>query len=84
MHMLTRRLQILIDEEWYGRLEREVRRTNRSVAAAIRAAIDRAYPSDADEERRAADATLAAEPMDVPETPEELRRGLEDAHSRRL
>ena len=74
--------QILIDEERYARLEREAGRTNRSVAAIIREAIDQAFPSDAAEKRRAADAILAAEPMDVPETVEELKRELDEAHDR--
>jgi Ribbon-helix-helix protein, copG family len=82
--MLTRRLQILIDEDRYERLEHESRRTNRSVAATIRDAIDRAYPSYGDAKRRAADAILAAAPMDLPETVEELRREIEEAHSREL
>jgi len=82
MHMLTRRLQILIDEERYTRLEREARRSHRSVAAAIRDAIDRAYPPDLAEKRRAADAILAAEPMEVPDSVEELKRELDEAHDR--
>ena len=82
MCMLTRRLQILIDEERYARLEREAGRTNRSVAAILREAIDHAYPSDAAEKRRAADAILAAQPMDIPETVEDLRRELDEARDR--
>jgi septum formation topological specificity factor MinE len=84
MFMLTRRLQILLDEDRYERIERESRRTNQSVAATIRDAIDRAYPSDADAKRRAADAILAAEPMDLPATVEELKREIAEAHSRSL
>ena len=46
MHMpgLTRRTQLLLDEERYARLERRAAATDRSVAALIRDAIDVAYP----------------------------------------
>jgi predicted DNA-binding protein len=82
MSMLTRRVQILIDEERYARLEETARSTNRSVAALIREAIDRLYAGDARERRRAADEILAAEPMEVPATVEELKRELRAAHER--
>jgi hypothetical protein len=79
--MLNRRLQILIDEERYERLERAARKRHRSVAAAIREAIDVAYPADLDEKRRAAEAILAAPPMDVPHNVEELKRELDEMRS---
>lgn len=44
MSGLERRLQILIDEERYGRLAAEADRSHRSVAAIIREAIDFAFP----------------------------------------
>lgn len=84
MSVLTRRLQILIDEERYARLEREARRSHRSVAAAIREAIDRTYPPDLEAKRAALDRILSAAPMEVPETVEELKRQIEEAHSRGL
>lgn len=37
---LTRRLQVLVDEERYAALERESQRTGSSVGAVVRAAID--------------------------------------------
>ncbi len=82
MRMFSRRVQILIDEERYTRLEREASRTHRSVAAAIRDAIDRAYPPDLEAKRAAVDRILAAAPMDVPETVEELKKELDEAHDR--
>jgi len=79
--MLDHRLQILIDEERYDKLAREARRRGVSVAAVIRDAIDR-LPMD-DERRRAALARiLAAEPMDVPLDPAEIRHELDRAHDR--
>ena len=76
MCMLSRRLQILIDEERYERLERAAQRRNSSVAAAIREAIDRAYPANLDEIRAAADEILSAPQIDVPDM-EELKQELE-------
>jgi len=40
MLMLSRRLQVLIDDERYAALERDAARTNSSVSAVVRAAID--------------------------------------------
>lgn len=76
MLMLTRRLQILIDEGRYARLERAAQKGHRSVAAAIREAIDVAYPADLEEKRKAADAILSAPRIDVPDV-EELKQELE-------
>jgi hypothetical protein len=83
MSMLTRRLQILIDEERYERLERAAQKSNGSVAAAIRDAIDLAYPADLDEKRSAAEAILAAPQVDLPDV-EELKRELEAIRSGEL
>ncbi len=76
---VTRRLQILIDEERYARLEREARRSHRSVAAAIREAIDRTYPPDLEAKERHWIDYLSAAPMEVPETVEKLKRQIEEA-----
>ena len=76
MLMLTRRLQILIDDERYERLERAAQKGHRSVAAAIREAIDLAYPGHPDEKRKAADAILSAPRIDLPDV-EELKQELE-------
>ena len=82
MLMLSRRLQILVDEERFGRLERAAARRGSSVAAAVRDAIDAAYPSDTQEKRRAAKAILSAPQIDLPD-PSDLRRELDDVRTRR-
>jgi hypothetical protein len=62
---MTRRLQILIDEPRYEALERESRRTGRSVADLIRESVDVVYGLDRAERRAALDSLLAEEPMPV-------------------
>lgn len=73
MHMsgLTRRTQILLDEERYERLERRAAESGRSVAAIIREAIDHTLGFDDEVARRtrAGAAVLAAEPMPVEDWP---------------
>lgn len=81
MYMLTRRLQILIDEPRYRRLRAEARERKTSVAAVIRDAIDQVVPAADSRRGKAARAVLAAEPMPVPEI-EELRAERESAHAR--
>jgi len=58
--MLTRRTQILLDEDRYERLRRQAEASGSSVAALIRAAIDRTYPVVDAERRRAARELLGA------------------------
>lgn len=82
--MLDRRLQILIDDARYRRLVRASRERNQSVSAIIRDAIDRALPSDAGKKRAALDALLAADPIPVPETVEELKAEIAEGHARGL
>lgn len=84
MHMLTHRLQILLDEGRYGRLAHEASRRRVSVAAVIRGAIDEALPPAQLEKRRAAvAAVLAAEAMPVPREAVDLRRELDEARRAR-
>lgn len=83
MCMFTRRLQILLDEAQYARLEAYAREQGLSVGAAVRAAIDRTIPSDATRRQAAARAILAAEPMQVGSV-EELKRELDELHGRHL
>ncbi len=45
MAELTRRLQVLLDEPRWTRLERQARRRGTSVATLVREAIDLAFPS---------------------------------------
>jgi len=81
---LTRRLQILLDEERHERLVRASRERRQSVGSIVREAIDQALPGDEERRRRAGRAILAAEPMEVPEDPADLRRELDEARSRGL
>lgn len=83
MSMLDRRLQVLIDEDRWSRLEREAGRRRVSVAVLVREAIDERFPGNADERRTALEAILAADPMDVPD-PDQLRDELEAIRNRRL
>jgi predicted DNA-binding ribbon-helix-helix protein len=83
MSMLDRRLQVLVDEGLWDRLEREARRRRVSVSILVREAIDERYPGGNAERRGALEAVLRAEPMDVPQ-PEGLRRELEEIRNRRL
>jgi hypothetical protein len=79
--MLTRRLQILIDEPRYRRLRAEARDRRTSVAAVIRDAIDQVVPATASRRAKAARAVLAAERMSVPDV-DELRAEREAARTR--
>ena len=81
MCMLDHRLQILLDDVRYLKVEREAKRRGVSIAAIIREALDR-LPTGADVRRTAIDAILDAEPMDVPRDPSKLRRELDDARAR--
>jgi predicted transcriptional regulator len=75
--MLSRRLQILLDDEQYARLESYAKERRLSVGAAVREAIDKAIPSEAARRRAAARAILAAEPMRVGSI-EELKKELDE------
>jgi len=82
--MYDRRLQILLDEPRFRRVEAAARERRLSVAAVIREAIDVALPVDLESKRAAADAILAAEPMDVPDTVEELKAELDEMRGGRF
>jgi hypothetical protein len=75
MATLSRRLQILMDEERAARLERLAAQRGTSVAALLREAVDIAFP-DSDARRRAAAGRrlLEAPPMPVPADWQELKR----------
>jgi len=81
---LSRRLQILLDEERYERVAAIATVRQISVAAVIRDAIDRSL-AEPDDRRRAAAARdiLNAPPMDVPERVEDLVAELNEIRSRR-
>lgn len=67
MPALTRRLQILLDENRYGRLERLARERKTSVATLVREAVDVAYPDQEIDRAEAGRRLLAAEPIPVGE-----------------
>ncbi len=81
MSMLDRRLQVLIDDSRWSRLEREAGRRGVPVAVLVREAIDERFPGDEGERRAALQAVLAADSMDVP-GPEGLREELEEIRGR--
>lgn len=83
MSMLDRRLQVLIDEDRWSRLEREATRRKVSVAALVREAIDEHFPGDLEARRAALQAVLDAKAMEVPD-PEGLRGELEAIRGGRL
>jgi hypothetical protein len=74
--MYQRRLQILLDEARFRRVEAAARERRLSVAAVIREAIDVALPADRESKRAAYEALMAEEPISVPETVEELKAEL--------
>jgi len=57
---MEKRLQILLDQARYRRVEAEAERSGRSVAAVIREAIDARFPSDTSEVQAAAARFLAS------------------------
>ena len=80
---LDRRLQLLLDEERYARVEAIARREHRSVASVIREAID-AHTAASPDRRAAAWARIVeADPMPV-SSPADLRAELEGMRGRGL
>lgn len=67
--MLTRRLQVLIDDARFERLERRSSETGASVGALVRQAIDELFPPGSSDPGRAGAEFLAAEPMPVEDWP---------------
>lgn len=65
MATMTRRVQILVDDQRYALLEREAMETGRPVAELIRAAIDSRYGVDLAARKAAYRRILAADPMPV-------------------
>ncbi|MEO7442519.1 MAG: hypothetical protein ABIW46_03190 [Acidimicrobiales bacterium] len=63
--MLTRRLQVLLEESQWQRLARRAEAQGASVAALVREAIERSYPDDTEHPRDAAEQILSARPMPV-------------------
>jgi hypothetical protein len=81
--MLQRRLQIMIDDARFQRLQGRARDQGISVAAVIRNLVDAGVPAD-DSSRRAAAARIIrnAPSGDDQLEPAEMRSELDDAHDR--
>ena len=76
-------MQVLLDKQRYEKVARLARRRGVPAAAVIRDAIDQL--PDEDEwavRRRALEAILAADPIEVPHDPADLRRELNEARGR--
>lgn len=82
MATMSRRLQILIDEERYLRLSELASARGVSVATIVREAVDRAYGSVAERRLAAATTLLSAPPHDVG-TVNDLRQEILGAHEPR-
>lgn len=65
MAEMTRRLQVLVDDDRWGRLERQAKRRRTSVATLVREAIDLAYPEKQPSATEAAEQFLARPPRDL-------------------
>jgi hypothetical protein len=77
MAVMTRRLQILLDEDRYARLAQRAGRRGASVATLVREAIDIAYPQDGLDRAAAASRVLAADPIPVTDW-EVMKEDLDD------
>lgn len=82
MHMLSHRLQLLLDEERYEHVSSLARQRRVSVAAVIRDAIDRGLPAVPRRRAAAAKRILQAEEMPVSD-PEDLVAELDELRGRR-
>jgi hypothetical protein len=80
---LTRRLQVLLDDERYERLEERSRASGASVGALVRRAIDETYPPPRADAERAGAEFLAAEPMPVDDWDAMKRELLETLYDER-
>lgn len=81
---MTRRLQLLLDEERYERVAAEARRQRVSVATVIRDAIDESLTHPRRDKRAAAARILAADPIPVPpgdDLIEEIHRLRDERHN---
>jgi hypothetical protein len=78
----TRRLQVLIEQSQWDRLEAAASQRGVSVGSLVREAIDIAVPGGADGRSAAARTILAADPMAVPDA-DDLRGELDELRGRR-
>lgn len=81
MATLTRRLQVLLDEQRFARLSDTARRRGTTVAALVRDAIDDAYPADGHTPDEAAERLLARPALDL-DTWDDAKRHIEDSFGR--
>lgn len=80
--MLTRRLQVLLDESRYERLREQAVRRGVSVGSLVREGIDCVIPVTLESKRAAWEALKAMPPMPVPDDPADIRKELDEAHDR--
>ncbi|CAN5661063.1 hypothetical protein BH24ACT15_BH24ACT15_21540 [soil metagenome] len=78
MATLTRRLQVLLEEDRFARLDHIAKQRRTTVAALVRDALDRVYSSDTLPPDVAADRFLAREPLDLGEW-DQAKRDIEDS-----
>lgn len=79
---MTRRLQILVDEERWTRLERQAERRGTSVATVVREAIDIAFPKGEPNVADAVQEFLSHPPMDLGDW-QQAKREVEEGLARR-
>lgn len=82
MHMLDKRLQVLVDEARYERLARRAAAQGTSIGNLVREAIDVCYPGVEPRRMSAARVILDAEPMRVPSI-DELKQELDEIRANR-
>ncbi len=83
MATLTRRLQILVEERRFARLEQLARQRNTTVAALVREALDLAFKDDIADASAAADSFLGRPPIDLGGW-DDAKRDIEDALDRSM
>lgn len=81
MAVLTRRLQVLLDERRFEGLEALARERKTTVAALVRESLDRTYPPDSLSAQEAADRFLARPPIDI-EPWDDVKAEIEDSLER--
>jgi plasmid stability protein len=78
---LTRRTQLLLDDDLHRRLRETAAQRGISMGALIREAIDEKLSQAQDDRARAIDELLAAEPMPVEDWPIMKRQMIEDMNA---
>lgn len=79
MPEMTRRLQVLVDQERWSRLERRAKQRGASVATLVREAIDLAFPKEESTAREAAQRFLSRPARDLGDwqtAKKQIERGL--------